>query len=200
MGPLVRAFLGQPGSGKTYVMSALAYEWARRHDPNDGWAIFSTYELQLPFEYPIWSLDPPGDDWGPVISVLEAERGLLLIDEAGQFFNSRLFGKTPAKLLQRLMQVRKHRLELWWASQHLEYVDKQLRLLTFESFHCGSLARSPVFPGFFVTTRNGLTSKAMGLRYLIRTKLRDGLYDTMKTIQGADYYEDTRRRSEAVQA
>jgi len=180
---LVRAFLGQPGSGKTYAMSVMAAEWRRR---NPGRPIFSTYELRLPW---VASVDPPGDTWGPVVPLVEARGGLLLIDEAAQLLDSRMFGKTPTVLLHKLMQVRKHGLECWWATQHLEYVDKRLRLLTFESYHCGSLANMP-WPlprGFLVTIRDGLRGRMCGFRYVRRSGKRDALYDTMQAVSLASY-------------
>ena len=185
MRALVRAFLGQPGSGKTYAMSVMAAEWRRR---NPGKPIFSTYELRLPW---VASVDPPGDTWGPVVSLVDARDGLLLLDEAAQVLDSRMFGRTPTVLLHKLMQVRKHNLECWWATQHLEYVDKRLRLLTFESLHCGSLANVPIplFRGFLVTVRSGLKGKVCGFRYLRRTRKRDALYDTMGTVSLATYLQ-----------
>ena len=180
---IVRAFLGQPGSGKTYAMSAMAAEWRRQHPERP---IFSTYELRLDN---VWSLDPPGDTWGPVVGLMEAEQGLLLIDEAGLLFDSRQYARVPGELSRRLMQVRKLGLELWWASQHLEYVDRRLRLLTLESYHCGSLAYLPrPFPrGFLITIREGLKGRSWGMRFLRRSSKRDGLYDTDKLISTAEY-------------
>ena len=183
MRTLVRAFLGQPGSGKTYAMSVMAAEW-RRANPTRP--IYSTYELRLPW---VVSVDPPGDTWGPVVPLVEARQGLLLVDEAAQLFDSRLFGRTPAQLLHKLMQVRKHGLECWWASQHMEYVDKRLRLLTTESYHCGSFAAVPVFGGFLLTIRSGIMGRWQGFRYLRRSRKRDGLYDSWQAVSLASYLE-----------
>jgi hypothetical protein len=144
--------------------------------------------LRLPW---VASVDPPGDTWGPVVPLLSARDGLLLIDEAAQILDSRMFGRTPTQLLHKLMQVRKYNLECWWATQHLEYVDKRLRLLTFESYHCGSLANVPLpfFRGFLVTVKSGLTGKMCGFRFVRRTRRRDALYDTMGMVSLASYLE-----------
>ena len=125
--------------------------------------------------------------------MVEARNGLLLLDEAAQILDSRMFGKTPTQLLHKLMQVRKHGLECWWATQHLEYVDKRLRLLTFESVHCGSFANIPIplFRGFLVTVRSGLGGKMCGFRFVRRTRRRDALYDTMGLVSLATYLEGT---------
>jgi len=164
-------------------MAVAAAEWRQQ---NPGRPIFSTFELRVD---DVFSVDPPGDDWGPLARLVDAEDGLLLLDEAALLFESRAFNKVPIELLQRLTQVRKHRLECWWSSQHLEFVDKRLRLLTFESYHCGSLANAPrpLPRGFFVTIREGLKGRNCGMRYVRRSAKRDALYDTMAVVSAARY-------------
>jgi len=185
---MVRAFLGQPGSGKTYMMSGLAEEWARR---NPGRTVFTTYDLMWPDDgraraqlQPVW---PPYEG---MPSIVEARDGLLLIDEAALTFDSRMFQSTPIELLHKLMQIRKYKLELWWSTQHLEYVDKRLRLLTFESFHCGSAARLPwPFACFFATVRHGVHGRFQTGRVFRRSPFRDRLYDTNEIVARAAYMD-----------
>jgi len=182
MRSLVRGFLGAPGSGKTYLMSVMASEW-RRHNPE--LPIFSTYELRLPGVY---SVDPPGDSWGRVVNILDAHDGLLLLDEVALQLDSRLYQKTPIDLLHKLMQCRKYRLELWWSTQYIEYVDKRLRLLTMETYYVGSFANLPVVGGFFATVRNRVHGSMCGWRYIRRTSGRDNLYDSWGVVRRAGYY------------
>jgi len=113
----------------------------------------------------------------------------LLIDEAALTFDSRMYQATPIDLLHKLMQLRKYKLECWWSTQHMEYVDKRLRLITFESYHCGSFAGLPIMPGFFITRRNGVKGGMQAFRIYRRTKARDNLYDTYEVVQKASYMQ-----------
>jgi hypothetical protein len=167
------------------MMSAMAAEW-RKANPERP--IFSTYELRLEG---VQLVNPPFEDG---FDILESREGLLLIDEAALTFDSRLYQSVPTELLHKLMQHRKYRLELWWSTQHLEYVDKRLRLITREAFHCGSFAQVPLFGGFFARITNGPRGGGAGFRVMRRTRQRDALYDTYELVQTAQYLKrrDTR--------
>jgi len=179
-GAIVRAYLGQPGSGKTYMMSAMADEWRAAHPEG---RLFSTYELKVDG----CELTSPPHDGG--VPITECRDGLLLIDEAALMFDSRLFQSVPTDLLHMLMQHRKYRLDLWWSTQHLEYVDKRLRLITREAFRCGSFAQVPLVGGFFARIQNGVggSSGGGGFRFMRRSGKRDALYDTYEIVQRAAY-------------
>lgn len=177
---LVRAYLGYPGSGKTYSMATMAEEW-RAVNPERP--IFSTFELRLPNVY---SVDPPGDDWGPVVKLVDCEHGLLLLDEAALIYDSRASMRIPLELMQKVTQIRKYGLELWWSTQFLEYVDKRLRLLTFESYHMENLAWLRL-PWFWAGIHIGLKGRLAGYRLIRRSGGRDRLYDCMKVISSAGF-------------
>lgn len=146
------------------------------------------------------SVDPPGDTFAEVVPLLEARGGLLLLDEVALLLDARMYGKTPMDLLHKLMQFRKYELELWWSTQHLEYVDKRLRLLTFESYNIFPAPSLPVVPGFMVQVRESLRGQKMGWHYVRRTRERDELYDTLRTVKRAGYYqlEADKRRAPVV--
>ena len=65
---------------------------------------------------------------------------VVCLDEAGIFLNSREFAKTSKQLLSDLAQSRKDGVDLFYAAQFDEQVDKQLRLLTQYWIHCDSLS------------------------------------------------------------
>lgn len=62
--------------------------------------------------------------------LLQYSNSVVCLDEAGIFLNSREFSKTPKKLLMDLAQSRKDGVDLIYASQFDEQVDKQMRFLT----------------------------------------------------------------------
>lgn len=65
---------------------------------------------------------------------------VVCLDEAGVFLNSRDFASTSRQLLADLAQSRKDGVDLVWASQFNEQVDRQFRMLTQYWIHCDSLA------------------------------------------------------------
>lgn len=72
-------------------------------------------------------------------SLLKYPESVVCLDEAGIFLNSRAWQNTSKALLQNLCQSRKDGIDLIWASQFDEQVDKQFRFLTQYWIHCNSL-------------------------------------------------------------
>lgn len=72
-------------------------------------------------------------------SLLMYPESVVCLDEAGIFLNSRAWQNTSKALLQNLCQSRKDGIDLIWASQFDEQVDKQFRFLTQYWIHCNSL-------------------------------------------------------------
>lgn len=71
--------------------------------------------------------------------ILSVPGSVVLLDEAGIFFNTREFSKTPKSLLMDLAQSRKTGCDLIYASQFDGQVDKQFRMLTQYFTHCGGV-------------------------------------------------------------
>jgi Zonular occludens toxin (Zot) len=76
----------------------------------------------------------------PYLEALFIPNSVVLLDEAGIFLNSRDFASTSRSLLSDLCQSRKDGIDIFWAAQFEEQVDKQFRLLTQYWIHCASVA------------------------------------------------------------
>jgi hypothetical protein len=63
-------------------------------------------------------------------------RSVILLDEAGIFFNAREFSKTPKELLADLNQSRKFGCDLIWCAQFDKQIDVQMRMVTQYIWHC----------------------------------------------------------------
>lgn len=72
----------------------------------------------------------------PCLEALFIPESVVCLDEAGIFLNSRQFSNTSQKLLADLCQSRKDGIDLIWASQFNDQVDRQFRLLTQYWVHC----------------------------------------------------------------
>lgn len=76
----------------------------------------------------------------PCLEALFIPEAVVCLDEAGIFLNSRQFSNTSQKLLADLCQSRKDGIDLIWASQFNDQVDRQFRLLTQYWVHCDGVS------------------------------------------------------------
>jgi len=168
----VRAYLGLPGAGKTYSMTAHALAARRKHPTL---RVFSNYFLDL-----------PGDPILPLESVADFEAatyGLVLIDEAHALLGSRDWaGKDRARVLVKLGQMRKARLYFWYTTHSAGKVDKQLRLLTEEALDLSSWR---TLTGCFLYRRRAgvePASESLGWGFVRYRQSTADRYDTLSSV------------------
>ncbi|MCA1706135.1 MAG: zonular occludens toxin domain-containing protein [Actinobacteria bacterium] len=143
---MIEGYIGRPGSGKSYSMTARAFRKGQRYD-----AVYANYRLQVPgFNY----LRGPED-----LLKLKAESSrkvLVLIDEVHLWLPARMAMKLPPSLWMQLSQTRKAGWDLHWAAQHESRVDRVLRDVTNWFWYCTSWGQgvNPLDrPLLFVNTR-----------------------------------------------
>lgn len=108
----VVCFMGSLGSGKTLTMSLLSYCASMLNV--DVYANYSTSYAQRIKNLP---------------DLFTLRSGLLVLDEMQALLDSREF-KRNTNITQWLMLIRKFGLGLYYTSQHIDNVDKRLRLIT----------------------------------------------------------------------
>jgi len=173
LGAAVRAYLGLPGAGKTYAMTAHAIAVRKRYPTL---RVYANYDVRMPGAGEVLQLETVED--------FEAARdGLVLLDEAHALLGSREWaGRDRQRVLVKLGQMRKARLFFWYTTHSAGKVDKQLRLLTEESRSMVSfrtLAR-----GFFYRARAGVErdAEALGVGFVLFRKSVAQAYDTMGSV------------------
>jgi len=169
----VRAYLGLPGAGKTYTMTAHAHV-ARRSYP--ALTVYTNYPVNLPGTGLVL----------PLTSVEDFERareGLVLMDEAHALLGSREWnGNDRRRVLVKLGQMRKAGLYFWYTTHSAGKVDKQLRLLTEQAFELRSWRT--LLGGFIYRSRAGVEPQAesLGAGYVrFRARVADS-YDTLGAV------------------
>lgn len=110
---MIAAFTGNLGTGKTYCLVSRALGEVKRRRP-----IFTNMNVSWGVQFTDWR------------QLLGLSNGLVLIDEAGSWFNAREWKDSPREVFSWMTQSRKQGLSLWYTCQHLSMVDKTLRLLT----------------------------------------------------------------------
>lgn len=131
-------YVGKFGSGKTLAMVRRAYKLALRYPQltivsNVALSNFPKHTVILPLTKPQDILDAPVNS-------------LILIDEIGTIFNSRDFASRdglPKVLFQHICQCRKRKLMVLATTQCWNFLDKQLRDITFEVISCRSFFTHP---------------------------------------------------------
>lgn len=167
-GPLVEAWFGFPGAGKTFAMTAAALR-AKRREP--GLRVYSNY----PIRFEDGSLAIPVESLEDFES---AQDGLLLLDEAHIALDSRQStGSGRSRWVAKLGQLRKSALFLWYTTHDPSKVDKQLRNLTEQSHWMLSARRL----GFFLSrVRVGAapSGASLGIEIVRFNGAAHGAYDT----------------------
>lgn len=161
----VEGYLGLPGSGKSFTMGADAYNLRQRYP---GMPVFTNIPLNLPGNGPIYEMN----DWEDLVN---AENGLVILDEVNLWMPARVWAKVPAALLWKLAQVRKSGLKVLWTAQSHKRVDTVLRELTFHTHVCKSFKRLGFF---YIKSYGGVLGEAEGFRFVPFLERYKNIYDT----------------------
>lgn len=111
MASVIEGYVGRPGSGKSYTLTARAIELAKR-----GRTIFANYPINFENCY---TFSPD--------QLLDLPPGVIVIDEAHLWFPARMSLKLPPSWLAMLSQTRKNGWDLLWCAQHEGRVDRIIR-------------------------------------------------------------------------
>lgn len=170
----IEGYIGRPGSGKSYTLTARVLEEADRGRP-----CFTNYGL---IHENVWTFAP--DD------LLHLPPGLIAIDEAHLWFPARQALRLPPTWLAMLSQTRKKGWDLLWAAQHEKRVDAVIRdvsnwmhLCTAWFPHNGHpmLFKQQTYePEFFRQPK-----RQMGTRWRFFSKKVAAAYDTYESLQVA---------------
>jgi hypothetical protein len=130
----IEAYIGRPGSGKSYTLTERAIRESRR-----GRDVFANYPIKGCYTFrPDQLLDLPP--------------GLIVIDEAHLWFPARMALKLPPSWLAMLSQTRKNGWDLLWAAQHETRCDRVLRDVSSWFWLCSAWFSSNGHPVLFKAT------------------------------------------------
>lgn len=124
---MIEGWIGRPGAGKTYSMTAKALRVAQRA-PDKYETIWTNYPLAGMVDG-VGGLVPNARLYHPD-HLLDLGPGLILCDEAHLYFSARAAMRLPASWLQKMSQTRKSKWDIWWSAQHERRVDTVLKDVT----------------------------------------------------------------------
>lgn len=108
---MIEGYIGRPGSGKSYAMTAKALAEADRDR-----LVFTN-----------WFVDHPNVYYFTPEQLLDLPPGVVMIDEAHLWFPARGALRLPMSWLAGMSQTRKRGWDLVWAAQHETRVDRVIR-------------------------------------------------------------------------
>ncbi len=119
----IHIITGRPGSGKTYVLAKKAKQFLEK-----GYTVHSNFWLNSPSKK-LFYYDNPKD-------LEKVSQGIILMDEAQVYFNSRKWSSLNEKLQYKLQQHRKDGLDIWGTVQHEARIDTIFRELVSVFYKC----------------------------------------------------------------
>jgi len=163
---LIICYTGMPGSGKSYALVYRAYKAMQQ-----GRIVFANFPLKGTFQVNL-------DD---LCNYQFPEDCVLLIDEAGRWFNSRSWKDLPYEIFDLFTMHRHTKMDLYIAVQSFARIDKSLR----EVIELVYWARNPrIFPwhkyeGYYDLEKLGSMKRDYHCMHIVRKcKLYRSLYDT----------------------
>lgn len=118
----VTAYVGMPGSGKTYALAEIAQREMKRGKPvwcNAGFDVRGAHIFES------------FDDF------LSIPNGSVVVwDELPLYVNARKWAEFPDGLFYRLTQIRKDGLQLYYSAIHEDMIDVNVRRITWWYWHC----------------------------------------------------------------
>jgi len=126
---MINIITGRPGSGKTYVLTRYALEYLKK-----GLQVYSNYKIN-------WE----GDNlhyWLDTKDLRDVENGIIIMDEAHVYFNSRRWDNLSTDMQRKLQQHRKEGLHIWGSCQHEARIDVVFRELVSSFYQCKKMITS----------------------------------------------------------
>ena len=177
---MIEGYVGRPGSGKSYTLTARALELAKR-----GRQVFANYPINAPN---CWMFTPE--------QLLDLPPGVIVIDEAHLWFPARQSLKLPPSWLAMLSQTRKNGWDLLWCAQHEARVDRIIRDVSSWMWLCsawGSWGGHPALfratsyePEFFRNPKRAMVSKTRLFSQEVASA-----YDTFERLATAAHLNDS---------
>lgn len=117
----IHILTGRPGTGKTYVLTDKAIQFADKGRP-----VYSNYKINHPkVKY-----------YTKISELVDIKNGVILMDEAQIYFNSRNWEALDERLQYKLQQHRKQGLDIWGTVQNIKRLDVVMRELVSNYYEC----------------------------------------------------------------
>lgn len=163
---MIIAYTGMPGGGKTYALV-----WRAMQALKEGRTVFANFPLKGCYQITL-------DD---ICNYRFPEDCVVLIDEAGRWFNSRAWKDLPPEVFDLFTMHRHVRMDLYIAVQSFARVDKSLREVVELTYWSKNPSFLPFhkYEGYYDLEKAGSMKKDYHVQHIVwKKKSLRSLYDT----------------------
>lgn len=165
----VTAFVGFPGSGKTYSLAAIGAKAIAK-----GETVYCNRGFDLEGAVVLQSFEQFSD----------VEHGIMLWDELPLYFNARKWAEFPDSMLYKFTQIRKDGVKLFYSAIHENMIDTNIRRVTFWSWHCRAITSRYFVRALLPGPEMRRPDDRARHRELVRVRMEvASLYDTTRKVE-----------------
>ncbi len=177
---MINIFVGRVGTGKTYSLVRLALHKIMKEKQD----VYSNFYIDFsPYEKVKNEYNKYLHYWERVNDFVKIKRGIILIDEAQIYFNSRNWSALPPRVQYKFQQHRKHGLDIYGAVQNVKRVDTIIRELVNRVYQIKKVGRLFIVNQYDIEDIDRAKRKSIWTSaYFLNKKLAD-CYDTYAEIQ-----------------
>lgn len=177
---MINILTGRPGTGKTYGLVRIAY-----HAVKQGTDVYSNFKIdfQNMEKENIGRLNRHLFFWEDVNDLIKIKKGIILIDEAQIYFNSRNWLNLPLRLQYKFQQHRKHGLDIYGAVQNVNRIDKIVRELVNKIFVVRKLGIFCISNQYDIEDIDSKKRRSIWTSFYLFSKKLAGCYDTFAEIE-----------------
>ena len=126
----IHILTGRPGQGKTYILTAKAIEFLMK-----GRDVWTNYFIDVK------GLKIKGklSYYTKISDILKVKNGIIVMDEAQIYFNSRNWEVLDERLQYKFQQHRHEGLDIWGTAQNIKRLDVIVRELVSNYYECKKL-------------------------------------------------------------
>lgn len=163
---MIVAYTGMPGAGKSYALVQRAYKAIRQGRP-----VYANFPIKGAYKITL-------DD---VVNYSFPEGSMVLIDEAGRWFNSRSWKDLPDEVFDLFTMHRHMRCDLFIAVQSFARIDKALREVVELTYwaHNSPLLPYHTYKGYYDLEKVGSMRREHDVSHIVwKCKKYRNMYDT----------------------
>lgn len=166
-------YTGLPGSGKTYVLvrKALVFLKQKKH-------VWSNFKIIPPVGFESYL-----HAWSSVSDLRGVKNGIILMDEAQVYFNSRKWADLPVEWHYKLQQHRKEGLHIYGSVQDIKRLDTIMRELVSHYFECVNFFNLIFLRQYRISDITKKQRSILWLSFYFIRKKYYNQYDTLEVIK-----------------
>jgi len=167
----IHILTGKPGTGKTARLTAIGFSFLEK-----GVDVYSNYKLNYSGKNLHY--------YKSIEDILHIRKGIILMDEAQIYFNSRKWDRLPESWQYKLQQHRKQGLHIYGTVQNIKRLDTLMRELVSNYYECTKIFNLVLVREYDISESEKKQNRTLfWTTYFFITKKIKNSYDTLEEIK-----------------